>query len=122
MSGTWKGKAIQDSYELKGRGFYGRGFDFVLRAFAKGGCAALQFPMINLAKPSKTTVLELKKEGSAEFKGRPAIKVRVAPTGMLAAFWSAHLLMDEEGSILKFEGNQGPGTPDFVAELVEVRD
>jgi hypothetical protein len=37
-------------------------------------------------------------------------------------FWSARILLDEEGRILRYSGNQGPGTPDFVTELVETRD
>jgi hypothetical protein len=122
ISGTWRGKPLRARYELKGLRFYGRNFGFAAAAFARGGFAPLRFPVINLAKPSKSTVLELKKTGTADYEGRRAIEVKLAPTGMLAAFWSARLLLDDEGVILRYEGNRGPGTPDFVSELVETKE
>jgi hypothetical protein len=122
ISGGWKDKPIAGQYELKGLGFYGEGFKFALRAFARGGCAPLEFPMISPMKPSKAIVMKLTRQGSADFKGGEAIKVKVAPSGALALFWSAHFLIDDKGSILRYEGNEGPGTADVVTELVEVRE
>ena len=75
VSGTWKGKAVAGRCELKGLGFYGSGFEFAVRALARGGLQSLKFPMINPADPSKATVMELAREGSDSFRGREAIKV-----------------------------------------------
>jgi hypothetical protein len=122
ISGTWKDKPVSGQYDLKGQAFYGEGFKFATRAFARGGCVPLEFPMISPTKPSKALVLKLTKEGSAAFKGREATEVKVAPSGALALFWSARLLIDDKGYILRYEGNQGPGTADMVTELVEVRE
>lgn len=122
ISGNWKDKPISGQYDLKGLAFYGEGFKFAARAFVRGGCAPLEFPMISPTKPSKAMVMKLTKEGSASFKGSEATKAKVAPSGALALFWSAQLLIDEAGNILRYEGNQGPGTADMVTELVEVRE
>jgi hypothetical protein len=122
ISGTWENKPFEGHYDLKGRGFYGQGFEFALRAFARGGCKPLEFPMISPMKPSKTMIMELTKKGTAAFKGREAIKVKIAPSGAMALFWSARFLIDEKGNVLRYEGNQGPGTADMVTELVEVKE
>jgi hypothetical protein len=122
ISGNWKDKPISGQYDLKGLAFYGEGFKFAARAFARGGCAPLKFPVISPTKPSKAMVMKLTKEGSAVFKGREATQVKVAPSGAMALFWSARLLVDEAGNILRYEGNQGPGTADMVTELVEVKE
>jgi hypothetical protein len=121
VSGTWAGKEIGGRYELKGLGFYGNGFDYALRALARRGLQSLQFPMIDPANPAKAMVMELRREGTDLFKGKPAVKVKISLTGVMAAFWSASFLMAEDGTILKYEGNQGPGTPAMVTELIEVK-
>jgi hypothetical protein len=122
VSGTWKDKPIVGRYELRGKAFYGPGLKFAVRAFARGGFASLKFPVIQPTKPSKAMLMELTKEGTAVFNDREATKVKVAPSGAMAIFWSAHLLIDEEGNILRYQGNQGPGTADMVTELVEVKE
>jgi hypothetical protein len=119
-SGTWNGKAISGRYALDGLGFYGNGFSFALRALAEGGLASLKFPMISIAKPSSATVMELKREGEDSFKGKRAIKVKLSLAGAMSVFWSARLLIGEDGTIYRFEGNQGPGTPAMVTELVGI--
>jgi hypothetical protein len=121
VSGTWKGKAVSARCELKGSGFYGLGFGFAARAFARGGCKPLKFPSISPDKPSRSTFMTITKEGKEPYKGAEATKARIALSGALSAFWSARVLLDEEGRILRYEGNSGPGTPDFVTELVEVK-
>jgi hypothetical protein len=40
----------------------------------------------------------------------------------MSALWSAHLLIGEDGTFYRYEGNQGPGTPTMVTELVEVKE
>lgn len=121
VSGTWKGKAVGGKCDQKGLGFYGSGFEFALRALARGGLESLRFPMINPAEPSKAVVMELTREGSESYKGRDAIKVKIGLTGIMAAFWSAHLLVGGDGMILKYMGNQGPGTPYMETALLEVK-
>lgn len=121
VSGIWRGKPVKARCDLQGGRFYGRSFGLAARAFAKGGFKSLEFAYIRLDKPSKAMIMQLQPEGPAEFKGRRAAKVKLSPAGALSVFWKAHLLVDEEGNILRFEGNLGPGTPDFVSELVEVR-
>ncbi len=121
VSGTWKGKPIAGSCELKGLGYYGGGFEFALRALARNKLASLKFPMIRPAEPSKSTVMELTREGVEAYKGRSAIKVKVSLAGIMSALWSAHVLVGEDGTILRYTGNRGPGTADIVTELVEVR-
>lgn len=120
ISGTWDGKPISGRYELKGLGFYGSGFTFALRALARNRLDSLKFPMISFAKPSSSTVMEVKREGKGSFKGKSAIKVKLTLTGAMSAFWSARILIGEDGTFYRFEGNQGPGTPNMVSELVEV--
>jgi hypothetical protein len=66
-------------------------------------------------------VMELTREGSDSYKGSEAIKVKVALSGIMAALWSARFLVAPDGTILKYEGNQGPGTAAMVMELVEVK-
>jgi len=121
ISGTWRGKPVSGRYELKGLGFYGSGFTFALRALAKGGLSALRFPMIDVAKPEKSAVMELRREGTDSFKGKLAIKVKISLTGVMSALWSGHILIGEDGMFLRYEGNQGPGTPTMVSELVEIK-
>jgi hypothetical protein len=122
LSGTWDGKPISGRYELKGLGFYGTGFAYALRALARNGLTSLKFPMISFAKPSSSTVMEIKREGAGSFKGKSAIKVKLSLTGAMSALWSAHLLIGEDGTFYRYEGNQGPGTPTMVTELVEVKE
>ncbi len=118
-SGTWDGKQISGRYELKGLGFYGSGFSFALRALARSGAKSLKFPMIGLPDPSKGTVMELKREGEEVFKGKKAVKVKISLTGLMAGLWSGKMLMGEDGTFYRYEGSQGPGTPNMVTELVE---
>jgi hypothetical protein len=122
VSGTWKGKSVSGRCELKGSAFYGAGFEFAARAFARGGFKNLKFMSIPMDKPSKSIVMEIGKEGTEEFRGRAAVKAKLSLAGPLSAFWSARILVDEEGRILRYSGNRGPGTPDFVSELVELRN
>jgi hypothetical protein len=121
ISGTWKGKALDGKYELKGLGFYGNGFEYALRALARNDLRTLRFPMIDPTNPSKSTVMELAREGTESFKGRTAIKVKISLGGIMSALWSARFLVSAEGTILRYKGNQGPGTPDMLTELVEER-
>jgi hypothetical protein len=121
VSGTWKGKALSGQNELKGLGFYGNGFEFALRALARDGLASLKFPMIQPTDPKKAMVMELTREGRELIKGREAIKVKIGLTGIMAAFWSAHVYVASDGTMLRYEGNQGPGTADMVSELIEIR-
>jgi hypothetical protein len=120
-SGSWQGKPISSKFELKGLGFYGSGFEFALRALARNGLASLKFPMVNMAEPSKSVTMVATREGTERFGERDGIKVKIGLTGLMAAFWSAHVLVAEDGSVLRYRGNQGPGTPDMVTELVEVK-
>jgi hypothetical protein len=121
-SGTWDGKPISGRCELKGLGFYGNGFAFALRALAMNDLKSLKFPMINFAKPSTSTVMEIKRDGTDTFMGKRAIKVKLTLTGAMSALWSARILIGEDGTFYRYEGNQGPGTPSMVTELVEARD
>lgn len=118
-SGTWDGKEVAGRCELKGLGFYGSGFTFALRALALSGAKSLKFPMIGFADPSKATVMELKRDGGDSFKGRKAVKVKISLTGILAGLWSARMLIGEDGTFFRYEGSQGPGTPNVITELVE---
>jgi|GEM_PF-3420955 len=121
VSGTWKGVAVRARCDLEGRSFYGRGFSLAARAFVRGGLKDLEFAYVRLDRPSKAVAMVLKSEGPGNFKGRPAIAVRLSPAGVLSAFWSARLLLDGQGNLLRYEGDLGPGTASFVSELVEVR-
>jgi len=118
-SGTWEGKPVSGRYELKGVGFYGSGFSFALRALARSGEKSLKFPMIGVKDPSKGMVMEIKRDGSDVFNGKKAVKVKISLTGIMAGLWSGKMLMDEDGALFRFEGSQGPGTPNMVTELVE---
>jgi hypothetical protein len=120
VSGAWKGKPIAGSFELNGLGFYGNGFELALRAMAKGGLASLKFPAVQIKDPIRAVVMELTREGSEAFGGREAIKVKFSMSGAMSVFWSAHLLIDDQGTVLRYTGNKGPGTPAMIAELVRV--
>jgi hypothetical protein len=121
VTGTWKGKALSGDFDLKGLGFYGNGFDFALRALASEGLDSLKFPMVRPADPPQFVVMALNREGADTYAGQEAVKVKISLTGALAAFWSGHLLMGQDGAILRFSSNQGPGGAEMVTELVEVR-
>ncbi len=119
--GTWKDKPVSGRCELKDVEFYGYGFSFALRALAQKELKSLKFPVVHIEDPSKVTLMELKHEGFDSFMGRKAIKVKLSLTGAMAALWSARFLIGEDGTVYRFEGNQGPGTPNRVTELVEIR-
>ena len=121
VSGTWKGKEVAGNCDLKGLSFYGYGVEYALRALARNNLKSLKFLLIQPWDPSKSMLMELTTEGNDTFRGRKAIKVKLSLSGPMAAFWSAHFLAAEDGTILKYAGNQGPGTPDMVTELVDVR-
>jgi hypothetical protein len=121
VSGTWKGKALSGSYAQKGVGFYGNGFAFALRALARNNLKTLKFVMVRPTEPAKSTVMELIREGGDSFKGRKALKVKLTLSGAMSAFWSARLLIGEDGILLRYTGNQGPGTPNMVSELVDIK-
>ncbi len=120
VSGSWKGKRIELRRDLKGYGFYGCRFEFAIRAMLVQNLESITFMMLHREDPSSPAVMELKREGVEFFKGQKAIKVRMSLTGILSHFWSARFLVDEEGRILKFTGNRGPGTSSMVIELVNI--
>jgi hypothetical protein len=119
--GTWDGKTISGKYELKNIDFYGFGFSYALKALGQKGLKNLKFPVISMEDPSKAVVMEIQREGDGEYKGKKAIKVKLTLTGALAALWSGRFLIGEDGTVYRYEGNQGPGTPNRVTELVEIR-
>lgn len=119
--GIWNGKTISGKYELKNIDFYGFGFSYALKALGQKGLKKLKFPVISMEDPSKAVIMEIQHEGDSEYKGKKAIKVKLTLTGALAALWSGRFLIGEDGTVYRYEGNQGPGTPNRVTELVEIR-
>jgi hypothetical protein len=120
VSGSWKGKRIDFSRDLKGIGFYGCRFEFAIRAMISQGIDSMKFVMIHREDPSDAAVMELRREGAEIFNGCEAIRLRISLTGLLSHFWAARFLVDSEGRILRFSGSRGPGTSTMVIELVNI--
>jgi hypothetical protein len=121
VRGNWKNRPLNCTGELKGRGFYGTGFDLGVRALIRAKKERLILPLFNLGDQNPgIQEMELSREGMETFQGQTVYKIKVAPTGFASLFWSAHILASADGVVLRYRGNNGPGTPEMVQDLVSV--
>lgn len=114
-SGTNKGTPFSGTLELKGR-LWALGFNWPLKTYVQNGKKGpMPFLMINPLDMEKSTDMVLTPEKQETVEGKQAMRFKVGLGGAMALFWSAKLWADPvTGNQVKYQGNQGPGTPDMV--------
>jgi hypothetical protein len=114
ITGTIQGKPVDRTVQLKGRSFYGSGFEWASRVLSKSAQKSLRFWMFSPKEDGKDIEMELRVQGTEKVGDVECVKVRIGLTGMMSAFWSATEWLVPDGRLARYEGNQGPGTPATV--------
>ncbi len=114
-AGTYKGNAFSGTLPLKGR-LWSSGFDMALKTYIRNNTKGnLPFLMVNPVDISKCTEMVLVPEKEETLDGKIARRFKITLEGAKSLFWSAKIWADPlTGDQVKYQGNQGPGTPDMV--------
>ena len=115
-SGLWKGRALNKSFHLPGIPFFS-GPDAAASFAQRSDLGELVFAVIDPANYDKLLTMRLVRLGPELVGGRTASTWEVRLAGALAPFWHASFAVGPDGRILRFIGNEGPGTPDVVIEF-----
>ncbi len=124
LSGTQGGRPVKKTFTIDGKPWL-QFFPFGLEEFAVSRTTNIEFwavsptllncGLMSAAKKSVETVTSLGRE-------QAAVRTRVTLAGPLSLLWGADFwLSAEDGHYLKFEGTDGPGTPETTIELVQRR-
>ncbi|MBN2352770.1 MAG: hypothetical protein JXD23_09405 [Spirochaetales bacterium] len=124
LSGTQDGRPIKKTFTIDGKPWL-QFFPFGLEEFAVSRTTTIEFwavspsllncGLMRASKKSVETVMSLGRE-------QTAVKTRVTLAGPLSVFWSADFWLSvEDGHYLKFEGTEGPGTPETTIALAQRR-
>lgn len=124
LSGNIKKKKISQTLKNKGQSPWYPAPGIMLQPFASSEYKKKTFYIFS-SQDKKLVKMIAKKVGSTDIKINnktyKALHVEMAPPGIKAMFWKAHLYFEEKtGLFLKYEGLLGPpGSPHVVMELID---
>jgi hypothetical protein len=118
ITGNYQGKKLDGTVNLKNTLWFGS-MDRGLVYMIEQNLDKVVFMSINPVKPEDSMEMQFTREGEETVSGKKAIRVKFSLTGIKAKFWSARYWINAvDGSVLKYEGNNGPGTPNMLVEYL----
>jgi len=117
VSGTVKGKNVDAVVKLGKAAWFGT-IEQGLRHMRENGETDLVAMLMNPVDPSKAIEMRYLMVADEQIGGIAGHKVKISLTGLLANFWGATYWIDDNGNTLRYEGDNGPGTPKMTVEFV----
>lgn len=118
VKGTANGEKVDKKLSINDNVWYGSP-STAISDMVKGGKKSLIFWMVAQADLSARE-MSVNVEGEEKVLGIDTYKIKITLTGMMSMFWSANYWVDKSnGSIIRYQGTRGPGTPETIIEIVK---